>query len=167
MDNCTSFDPTDPRLPERIRSKFEVLDVPRHHLAEGPCWIWTAGKNDSGYGTARHVDFKTNRAHIIVYTLLSGAYNADLQIDHLCRNRSCVNPAHLEPVTQKENLARGFGIGSINSRKAYCSKGHALEADNVTILPRGERRCKKCHVERNVRSRSNQRKARRLSEREN
>lgn len=75
------------------------------------CWIWKAAKHRNGYG-----NFWTGKrpmlAHRYAYTILVGPILTGLQIDHLCRNRACVNPAHMEPVTLQENLRRGQGFSS-------------------------------------------------------
>lgn len=84
-------------LPERFRAKFRVG-------SDSGCWNWTAAKR-SGYG-AYYVDGKMRLAHRHAYELLIGAIPPGMQLDHLCRNRSCVNPQHLEPVTDSENKRR-------------------------------------------------------------
>lgn len=87
----------DTRLPERFWRRVQEQ--------EGGCWLWV-GTVDRGYGLLS-VDGKTVRAHRYSYETLVGPIPDGLQIDHLCRNRGCVNPAHLEPVTQVENIRRG------------------------------------------------------------
>jgi uncharacterized Zn-finger protein len=71
------------------------------------CWPWLAGRDYLGYGAFSRVRAKTERAHRVGYELLVGPIPEGLQLDHLCRNTSCVNPAHLEPVTNRENVIRG------------------------------------------------------------
>jgi hypothetical protein len=107
------------------------------------CWNWTAAKNMGGYG-----QFKFNRkmiyAHRFSYAFHKGSIPKDLTLDHLCRNRACVNPEHLEPVIQKENILRGQGLCAINARKTHCPKGHPLSGSNLYINPNGGRQCKIC-----------------------
>jgi hypothetical protein len=80
----------------------------------GDCWKWTAGLTGSGYGRFRW-DGGEVAAHRFAYELLVGAIPDGLQIDHLCRNRACVNPAHMEPITQRENILRGVGRAALNA----------------------------------------------------
>jgi hypothetical protein len=68
-----------------------------------------------------------------------------LTLDHLCRNKACVNPAHLEPVTNRENVLRGVGLSAENARKTHCKRGHPLSGDNVVVSKGGrKRRCVAC-----------------------
>lgn len=107
------------------------------------CTIWTGGTAGKGYGEF----WNGNRvvyAHRFAYEQVFGPIPKGLTIDHLCRVISCVNPHHLEAVTMKENLFRGNGIGSINSRKTHCINGHALSGDNLSITNKGHRDCRSC-----------------------
>ncbi len=119
------------------------------------CWEWTAYKTQGGYGQIRGEDQKMIYAHRAVYELLVGEIPEGLQIDHLCRNRSCVNPDHLEPVTAKENIRRGIGIGVgvgiSNSRrkKTHCKNDHLLKSPNLLKRSGGERMCRVCWNEYN------------------
>lgn len=90
----------------RLISKFVVTDG---------CWLWTASKNNRGYGTFRLAG-RTVQAHRLVYELLVGPIVDGLTIDHLCRNRACVRPSHLEAVSHQENCARG-GRGRLRPGK--------------------------------------------------
>ena len=119
----------------------------------GPCWLWTgAVGGNRGYGNfavdGRRSSKRYARAHRFAYELLVGPISAWLVLDHLCRNHLCVNPAHLEPVTQAENLRRGErGCGG-RPPQNHCKRGHALEGDNLYEAPGGGRRCRTCHNER-------------------
>src|SRR6266576_3456485 len=86
------------------------------------CWPWQANRG-RGYGNV-WIAGRMYRAHRVAYELLIGPIPEGLTLDHLCRNRGCVNPAHLEPVTSRENTLRGEGISANNARKTHCKHGH-------------------------------------------
>jgi hypothetical protein len=92
-------------------------------------------------------------AHVFAYVLLVGPIPEGLHLDHLCRVRRCVNPAHLEPVTPGENVRRGNSPSAIAARTGVCAKGHPLTDENVTVIRLSplKRRCKVCHRERQAR----------------
>ena len=98
------------------------------------CWLWTGTLGPGGYGRLRHSELrKSVAAHRFAYELLVGPIPEGLQIDHLCRVHGCVNPAHLEPVTGKENQHRGFSFAGINHRKTHCPRNHPLSGENLYI----------------------------------
>lgn len=106
------------------------------------CWEWVAGK-DHGYGIIQ-AGGRARKAHRLAYEMLVGPIPAGLILDHLCRNRSCVNPAHLEVVTNRENVLRGVGPTAANAAKTHCVRGHAFTPEN-TIRRRGTQRdCRAC-----------------------
>lgn len=109
------------------------------------CWPWEGRINKDGYGMAYERSTKKYIvAHRMVYTAIKGPIPESMQIDHLCRNRSCVNPSHLEPVTQQENIRRGEGIAVGNARKIFCMRGHPLYGENLGINKAGNRFCREC-----------------------
>lgn len=110
------------------------------------CWLWTAKKHPRGYG---HIwsggsHGRTLQAHRVAYELLKGPIPEGLTLDHLCRNTSCVNPDHLEPVTMSVNLLRGDGLPAKNARKTHCHRGHEFTAKNTYTRPNGQRQCRIC-----------------------
>ena len=112
----------------------------------GDCWEWTAQIGKNGYGRFR-VNPKPatmGKSHRIAYEHWRGPING--QIDHLCRNRSCVNPWHLEDVSLEENLRRGFGTCSRLERKS-CPKGHWFDEVNTYNHPSGTKICRICKKE--------------------
>jgi hypothetical protein len=114
------------------------------------CWNWTASTQRDGYGVfeTRGTQHRSRHTHRIVYELLVGPIPDGMELDHLCRNRACCNPAHLEPVPHGENCVRGVGFGGINARKTHCASGHPYDGDNLYIHPDGSRRCRACDRER-------------------
>jgi hypothetical protein len=109
--------------------------------AESGCWEWNGSMNAYGYGTISVG--KNQMAHRFAWEKLKGTIPTGLQIDHLCRNRKCVNPDHLEPVEQKLNMARGVCPSAINAVKKFCKRGHSL--DDALITPKGHRTCRICN----------------------
>lgn len=107
------------------------------------CWIWKAGVNNKGYGQF-WFEGKLIYAHRVAYELTKGPIPEGLTIDHLCRNRVCVNPDHMEPVTNGENVLRGVGPSAINSRKTLCPRGHPLFGKDLYVYPNGKRTCRAC-----------------------
>ena len=99
---------------------------------------------DEGYGQFWD-GTRLVRAHRFAYEQIVGPIPDGLQLDHLCRVRSCVNPAHLEPVTCQVNLLRGTGASARNAIKTHCPQGHAYGDFNTYIRPEGWRRCRECH----------------------
>lgn len=144
------------QLPLRIASKISGE-------SECGCWIWGAAKTN-GYGVVQF-EGRVQRAHRVVYELLVKApIPHGLQLDHTCRNRACVNPSHMEPVSGIVNNARSNSVSAKHARQTQCLRGHDLVDGNVYLRKRGhnvERFCRAC-----CRIRDNRRYARRKSARE-
>ena len=106
------------------------------------CWLWKAAINNTGYSIFWG-NGKLGAAHRFAYKLLVGEIPVGYDLDHLCRVRHCVNPAHLEPVTRQENLLRGQTITASNAAKTHCPKGHAFIGNNIKMNS-GSRKCRTC-----------------------
>lgn len=118
----------------RLNDKFTVGDG---------CWQWTAGVGKAGYGIF-WLEGKSVLAHRVVYQIFEGPIPDGLQLDHLCRNRLCVRPDHLEPVSARTNTLRSEANSAVNARKSECHRGHPLLGANLYVNPRGERQCREC-----------------------
>ena len=108
------------------------------------CWLWTGSLNSSGYAFTT-VGGTHQGAHRVMYEHRHGPIPRGLHIDHLCRNRSCVNPGHLEAVTPSVNNRRG--VGNSHSRQTHCHHEHELAGDNLLMEKnngRIARRCRTC-----------------------
>ncbi|MGV6475368.1 HNH endonuclease signature motif containing protein [Azotobacter vinelandii] len=138
---------------KRFHEKYEVKDA--GYVT--PCWIWKAGIDSWGYGRFRYKG-RTALAHRVSWELLKGelpVYPAR-ELDHLCRNPACVNPAHLEAVKQKENVMRGSSFSAVNSAKQFCSNGHEFTDENTYMRPSGNRDCRQCIRDRSQKYRDKQ-----------
>jgi len=116
----------------------------------GDCWEWTGGKIPGGYGQFWSGERQMG-AHRFAYELCVGPIPSGLVIDHLCRNRACVNPEHLHAVSQRWNILLGAG----NPSKTHCPQSHPLSGENLYTPPKGGRYCREC-----MRQRSREWKAR-------
>ena len=121
----------DERLPDRFWSKATPCPM-------SGCWLWTGYAHRSGYGfigmgSKTDGTRRPHPAHRVAYEALVGPVRDGLHMDHLCRQRCCVNPAHLEPVTSAENTRRGFA-GIHNARKTHCPHGHEYTTENTYYL---------------------------------
>jgi hypothetical protein len=117
-------------LIERIMERVNRTDT---------CWLWTGALNKYGYGQIS-VKNHRERVHRAAYEAFVGRSPDGLVIDHLCRVRHCVNPAHMEPVTRAENTRRGVPH---NSLKSHCPQGHPYDTPN-TYTGAGRRDCRTC-----------------------
>ena len=107
------------------------------------CWLWKGSLNYNGYGQFK-LNNKVCKAHRVSYEHWNGKIPNQLVINHICRNRQCVNPQHLEVVTIKDNTLRGVGPSAINAKKTHCPQGHPYLGDNLYISPKKDRVCKTC-----------------------
>ena len=133
-------------LPERILNSISVNE-------NTGCWEWTGTLDQCGYGRDVRWGGHRERAHRILYRIFVGDIPEGAQLDHLCRVRHCVNPEHLEAVSQQENIRRGMTgkLNHHNAHKTHCSRGHGFTDSNTYIRPNGGRMCKRCAADRGVR----------------
>lgn len=119
----------------------------------GGCWEWQGYIHPSGYGSLWSNPVKRSvKAHRFMYELLVKADIGDKVIDHLCRNTICVNPRHLEPVTDRENVLRGEGITAQQAKQTACKNGHPFNQENTYTAPGKKwRDCKKCRYQAHIR----------------
>lgn len=126
-----------PSVPERFWLKVGPHDDPN------ACWMWRGGFDVGGYGTfwngTRHI-----KAHVFMWELVNGPITPGLCRDHLCRNRGCVNPSHLEEVTNKTNVLRGVSIVAQRARAESCLSGHHYSKETTRITKKGARICRIC-----------------------
>lgn len=130
-----------------LNPKDPIYLMSRIAIAPNGCWNWKLATN-KGYGVMGHPFKKRLKmfVHRFSYELFVGPIPEGLVIDHLCRNRRCANPAHLEPVSQKVNDLRGFSFFAVNARKTHCKRGHEYVEGSYAISKRQERRCRACNV---------------------
>ena len=140
---------TDQRVTrEKLKHKLETnIEI----IPETGCWIWVGGQYGNGYGYvtlgSENGKQKFALAHRASYEVLVGPIPKGLTLDHKCRVRCCINPAHLEPVTHRENCLRGVGLTNARNfwlSRTHCSNGHEYSDANVRIRKNGNRTCREC-----------------------
>ncbi len=128
-------------------AELKLKDIQRffkHIKIVGSCWEWQLYKNKYGYGVFG-TKTKNLLAHRFSYMIFVRELDPKLTIDHLCRNHSCVNPLHLEEVSQKENLQRSsICITTMKKNQTYCIHGHSLSDKNLYVRPDKRRECRIC-----------------------
>jgi len=110
------------------------------------CWTWSGPIQPNGYAMMS-VGRSRRYVHRLAFETWIGPIPRGLDIDHLCRNRACCNPQHLEPVARAENINRGNGpnvLARLNGNKTHCANGHEFTSDNTRMRPSGGRRCRTC-----------------------
>lgn len=137
----------DAPLSERERRFLSKVEI----VTESGCWIWMDAVHKYGQFC---FDNKRTLAHRFAYEFYKGPIPQGLQIDHLCRVQSCVNPHHLEAVTSRENTLRGTTGPALNVKKTHCKHGHEFNEENTLLVKNGlERVCLKCREVYNARKR--------------
>lgn len=147
--------------PMTKESLQEVLDNKSMPIPESGCRIWMGSLLNGGYGT---LTYRTKRymAHRASYELNKGPIPEGLEIDHLCRVRSCINPNHLEAVTKSVNIRRGNYINGLNKAreiqkaKTHCPHGHPWDEKNTYCNSKGHRFCRKCDSIKHKKARDNE-----------
>lgn len=120
---------------------------------DGDCWVWTGFKSPDGYGKFRAAapSRRMLPAHRVAYEWMVADIPDGLTIDHLCRNRACVNPYHMEPVPHLVNFRRGTGPQTLRehskncaAQRTHCPQGHPYDNQNTYVAARGGRECRTC-----------------------
>jgi len=139
------------RLKSNPAERFESYTdrdgpVPEDRPSLGRCWTWKASHFRNGYGAFHPRHGETTTAHRYAYESLRGEIPEGIVVDHLCRNRGCVNPDHLEGVTNDENLRRGAGHRLRNGMTNDCINGHRYTPSNTYTNPNDptDIRCREC-----------------------
>ena len=131
----------------RTLAKLSVIDrfLDKIAFCHSGCWEWVGSIGSNGYGNFRDEDSKMVSVHRFSYEFFNGrTIPAGMTVDHICGNRSCVNPDHLEVVTSRENTMRGNTLATINSKATHCPQGHPYSEEN-TCYSQGRRKCRACH----------------------
>lgn len=140
---------------DRFMSKVDMNGpIPPHKPELGPCWIFNGPKTKDGYGKFT-IGRLTITAHRYSYAHTNVEIPEGLKLDHLCKNRPCVNPAHHEPVTQRVNVLRSNSLQANNAAKTHCVNGHEFTPENTRISG-GWRVCRECTLIRKANKRAAQ-----------
>lgn len=129
-------------LPINMREKILPSEESRYNGSQ--CWEWLGATNSKGYGCVTNGKGKSVLSHRTAYQIIVGEIPEGMTIDHLCRNKTCLNTDHLEPVTTQENTRRHYATVT------HCKKGHELSGDNVYRKKRSyghQRVCRTCNYE--------------------
>ena len=140
-----------PRTHWKLRwTRFE--SEAREGRSDYECWPWQGARNLHGYGQfvwrGPQDDWpkkKQENASRVAWQIVNGEPDPEKHIDHICRNRACINPRHLRELSRRENYLAGVGPSAENARKTHCKRGHELSGENV-FLKDGRRHCRRCRA---------------------
>lgn len=148
------------RDPQPVRDRLEANSCPEPNTG---CWLWTGALDKDGYAkfTAKSGERKYWRGHIASYEEFIGPVPEGLELDHLCRTKSCINPVHLEPVTGYENMRRGTAW-TFRLAITHCPKGHEYDEQNTYRSESRHRQCRACHAATEASRRAAKKEAKRV-----
>ena len=135
-----------------FRGSAEEYVAIRCEVSASGCWVWSRYLDRHGYGKG-YFRGRTWLAHRLSYAAHFGSIPDGLTIDHLCKNTRCVNPKHLEPVSNRENVLRGTGPSALCAKKTHCHRGHLFDHKNTNKWM-GKRVCRACKRDTSARRRS-------------
>lgn len=144
-----------PRVAPEPYSLRALERIQARSVERDGCWEWTGSVGSKGYGLIRLGRVQTGtrstyRVHRVAYQILVTELPVGLELDHLCRNRRCWNPDHLDPVPHKENVLRGVSPSAFHAQATHCPRGHPYDEANTYIIPSsGGRACRICKREAN------------------
>src|SRR5882672_5605131 len=141
--NSAIAQPVIPPLSDGAAEAIKANLLSHIEVDSNGCWLWQRSRHRDGYGKIKLAG-KDQYVHRVSYEIHVGPIPAGLCIDHLCRNRACCNPIHLECVTPIENFRRGISPAEVAARITHCPKGHPYDAINTYMHPRGKRVCIAC-----------------------
>jgi hypothetical protein len=129
---------------ERVAHFWEKVD------RAGACWIWTGSLSVRGYGQVRQPGTRIlARAHVVAYALAKGPVPKGAVLHHTCGEKRCVNPDHLEPITQRQHTREHpENVATRKARQTHCEHGHAFTPENIYWTRRGHRQCRECTLSR-------------------
>lgn len=129
------------RTPQRAALDRALAKSERH---QSGCLLFTGSLDKDGYGMMGVKGIGTQRVHRLAYEVLVGPIPEGMEIDHLCRVRNCMEPAHLEAVTRRVNSLRSESFAAINARKTHCIHGHEFTPENTYYRTPTHRQCRQC-----------------------
>lgn len=132
------------RAPRNPRELFFLRCTVEDRGFESPCWVWLWSLDRDGYGRFKPAKGSERRAHRWAYEHFVGPIPKGLHVHHRCEHRDCVNPAHLQPMTCRDNLMLGDTAAARGAAKTECHRGHPFDAANTYITSAGSRQCKEC-----------------------